>query len=188
MNVIVAPEGKFAGICKIIDLVLVVLMVAVFAFSLFTYFDFTEGEVINPEGTEFVIENTDSFSLMAYVGFPENHEVVNDYYKEVYGEKTISVKQVGPILLLDIFAIIGVLFMFLKKGLGRDLLVVGWGLLGVLSFTMNHFMIMGNTWVKSACIAACAAALVLGLIGCVLYAIDTRAKYAYLRSMSAAYK
>ena len=188
MNVIVAPEGKFAGICKIIDLVLVVIMVAVFAFSLFTYFDFTEGEVINPEGTEFVIETTDSFSLLGYCGFPEDHEVVNDYYKEVYGEKTISVKQVGPILALDIFAIIAVLFMFLKKGIGRDILVVGWGLLGTLSFTMNHFMLMGNTWVRPASTAACIAALVIALVGSVLYGIDTKAKYAYLRSMSAAYR
>lgn len=188
MNVIKAPEGKFTGICKIIDIVLVVVMVAVFALSLFTYFDFTEGQVINPEGTEFTIENTDSFSLLAYCGFPENHDVVNDYYKEVYGEKTVSIKQVGMILFLDVFAILGVLFMFLKKGMARDLFVCLWGIIGALGFTMNHFMLMGNTWVKPASLGLCVAAAVIGLVGTVLYAIDTKNKYAYLRSVSAAYK
>lgn len=101
--------------------------------------------------------------------------------------KTVSIKQVGAILFLDVFAIIGILLLLLKKGTGRAVLNVCWGVIGVLAFRFNYLLNMGTNWVRPAMLALVVVVLVVALVDAVLYIIDSRSRAAYLRSVSAAY-
>lgn len=101
--------------------------------------------------------------------------------------KTISIKQVGAILFLDVFAIIGILLLLLKKGTGRAVLSFFWGVIGVLAFQFNYLLNMGTNWVRPAMFAMVVIVLVVALVDSVLYIIDGRSRAAYLRSVSAAY-
>ncbi len=101
--------------------------------------------------------------------------------------KTVSIKQVGAILFLDVFAIIGILLLLLKKGTGRAVLNVFWGIIGVLCFRFNYLLNMGTNWVRPVMLALTIAVLVVALVDSVLYIIDGRSRAAYLRSVSAAY-
>ena len=47
--------------------------------------------------------------------------------------KTVSIKQVGGILFLDVFALIGIALLLLKKGTGRAIYTVIWAIIGVLA-------------------------------------------------------
>jgi hypothetical protein len=101
--------------------------------------------------------------------------------------KTVSIKQVGAILFLDIFAIIGIVILLLKKGLARAVYSVIWGIIGVLAFMFNYLMNMSTTAVRPVMLAVTVVILVLALIDTVFYAIDSRSRAAYLKSVSAAY-
>lgn len=101
--------------------------------------------------------------------------------------KTISIKQVGAILFLDVFAIVGILLLLLKKGTGRAVLNVLWGVIGVLAFRFNYLLNMGTNWVRPVMMALTIAVLVIALVDSVLYIIDGRSRSAYLKSVSAAY-
>jgi hypothetical protein len=101
--------------------------------------------------------------------------------------KTISIKQVGGILFLDVFAIIGILLLLLKKGTGRAVLCFLWGVIGVLAFQFNYLLNMGTTWVRPVMLAITVIVLVVGLVDSIFYIIDGRSRAAYLRSVSAAY-
>lgn len=101
--------------------------------------------------------------------------------------KTISIKQVGAILFLDIFAIIGILWLLLKKGTGRAVYTVIWGIIGALAFNKNYLLNMSSNWVRPVMLAIVVIVLVVALVDSVLYIIDGRSRAAYLKSVSAAY-
>lgn len=101
--------------------------------------------------------------------------------------KTVSIKQVGAILFLDIMAIVGIVILLLKKGVVRAGFCTVWGIIGVLAFMFNYLMNMSSTWVRPAMLAVTIIILVIALVDTVLYIIDGRSRAAYLRSVSAAY-
>jgi len=101
--------------------------------------------------------------------------------------KTISIKQVGAILFLDIFALIGVAILLLKKGTARAIYSVCWGIIGILCFRGNYLLNMGTNAVKPIMMALTIIVLVVALVDSVFYIIDGRSRAAYLRSVSAAY-
>lgn len=101
--------------------------------------------------------------------------------------KTVSIKQVGAILFLDVFALVGIALLLLKKGIGRPLLGIIWGIIGVLAFNFNYMLSMGTTAVKPIMLVITIIILVVSLVDFVFYFIDGRSRAAYLRSVSAAY-
>lgn len=114
----------------------------------------------------------------------------NPYQKlEVPGvtTKTVSIKQVGAILFLDVFALIGIAILLLKKGTGRAIYTVIWAILGVLAFKFNYLMNMSTTPVRTLMLAVTIIVLVVALVDSVFYIIDGKARSAYLKSISAAY-
>lgn len=189
------PQGKHVKICKIMDYVMVLLFVIFFVCSLLPYCVRSAGEVMTIGPISIEIEEDDSWSLLGYCGFPEDHEMVEDFQKEgynlddpVFSTKTVSIKQVGMILFLDIFAIIMGVLLVVKKGLGRPLFCTIWGIIGILGFSMNYLLRMGNTAVRPVMFAIVIVITVVGLVDTVFYAIDSRAKMKYLQSISEAYK
>jgi hypothetical protein len=228
-------KEKHEGICKIFDLVLVVLLAVFFILSLCPYYSVSKGDMIVSRGFETKADSDDSWSLLSYCGLPYNHESVATWQEDMYKEnkstikenenngydgffstlagkigitltnddgeknpyqalavpgittKTVSIKQVGGILFLDIFAIIGIVILLLKKGLARAVYSVIWGIIGVLAFMFNYLMNMSTTAVRPVMLAVTVAILVLALIDTVFYAIDSRSRAAYLKSVSAAY-
>ena len=114
----------------------------------------------------------------------------NPYQKlEVPGitTKTVSIKQVGAILFLDVFALIGIAILLLKKGTGRAIYTVIWAILGVLAFKFNYLMNMSTTPVRTVMLAVTIIVLVVALVDAVFYIIDGKSRSAYLKSISAAY-
>ena len=101
--------------------------------------------------------------------------------------KTVSIKQVGAILFLDVFALIGIAILLLKKGTGRAVFNVLWGVIGVLAFQFNYLLNMGNNFIRPVMLAITIIVLVVSLIDAVFYIIDGRSRAAYLKSISAAY-
>lgn len=101
--------------------------------------------------------------------------------------KTVSIKQVGAILFLDVFALIGVAILLMKKGTGRAIYSVLWGIIGVLAFQFNYLLNMSTTAVRPIMMAITIIVLVIALVDSVFYIIDGRSRAAYLRSISAAY-
>ena len=114
----------------------------------------------------------------------------NPYQKlEVPGitTKTVSIKQVGAILFLDVFALIGIAILLLKKGTARAIYTVIWAILGVLAFKFNYLMNMSTTPVRTVMLAVTIIVLVIALVDSVFYIIDGKSRSAYLKSISAAY-
>ena len=114
----------------------------------------------------------------------------NPYQKlEIPGitTKTVSIKQVGAILFLDVFALIGIALLLLKKGTGRAIYTVIWAIIGVLAFMFNYLMNMSTTVVRPLMLAVTIIVLVVALIDSVFYIVDGKARSAYLKSVSAAY-
>lgn len=101
--------------------------------------------------------------------------------------KTVSIKQVGAILFLDVFALVGIAVLLLKKGVLRAGFCVVWAVIGVLAFMFNYLLNMSSTWVRPAMLAITVVVLVVALVNMVFYIIDGRSRAAYLRSISAAY-
>lgn len=101
--------------------------------------------------------------------------------------KTVSIKQVGAILFLDVMAIVAIVILLLKKGVVRAGFCLAWGIIGVLAFMYNYLLNMATTFVRPAMLAVTVAILVIALVDTVLYIIDGRSRAAYLRSVSAAY-
>jgi hypothetical protein len=189
------PQGKYTKICKLLDIVMAVVLVVFFICSLLPYCVRSAGETMTIGPVSIEIDEDDSWSLLQYCGFPEDHEMVEEFQKAgyklddpVFDTKTVSVKQVGMILALDIFGIILAVLLLLKKGLGRPLFCTIWGIVGLLGFNMNYLLRMGNTAVRPIMIALVVVVLVVGLVDTVLTGSDARAKTKYLQSISAAYK
>lgn len=114
----------------------------------------------------------------------------NPYQKlEVPGitTKTVSIKQVGAILFLDVFALIGIAILLLKKGTARAIYTVIWAIIGVLAFKFNYLMNMSTTPVRTLMLAVTIIVLVVALVDSVFYIIDGKSRSAYLKSVSAAY-
>lgn len=114
----------------------------------------------------------------------------NPYQKlEVPGitTKTVSIKQVGAILFLDVFALIGIAILLLKKGTARAIYTVIWAIIGVLAFKFNYLMNMSTTPVRTLMLAVTIIVLVVALFDSVFYIIDGKSRSAYLKSISAAY-
>ena len=114
----------------------------------------------------------------------------NPYQKlEVPGitTKTVSIKQVGAILFLDVFALIGIAILLLKKGTARAIYTVIWAIIGVLAFKFNYLMNMSTTPVRTLMLAVTIIVLVVALVDSVFYIIDGKSRAAYLKSISAAY-
>lgn len=101
--------------------------------------------------------------------------------------KTVSIKQVGAILFLDVFALIGIALLLLKKGTGRAIFTVVWGIIGVLAFMFNYLMNMSTTVIRPLMLAVTIIVLVVALVDSVFYIIDGKSRSAYLKSISAAY-
>ena len=101
--------------------------------------------------------------------------------------KTVSIKQVGAILFLDVFALVGIALLLLKKGIGRPLLGILWGVIGVLAFRFNYLLNMGTTPIKTIMLVVTIIVLAVSLVDFIFYFIDGRSRAAYLRSVSAAY-
>lgn len=101
--------------------------------------------------------------------------------------KTVSIKQVGPILFLDVFALIGIAILLLKKGTARAIYHVVWGVVGILAFQFNYLLNMGTNAVRPIMMALAVIVLVVALVDSVFYIIDGRSRAAYLKSVSAAY-
>lgn len=101
--------------------------------------------------------------------------------------KTVSIKQVGAILFLDVFALIGIAILLLKKGTGRAVYTVIWAIIGVLAFKFNYLMNMSTTPVRTLMLAVTIIVLVIALVDSVFYIIDGKSRAAYLKSISAAY-
>ncbi len=224
------PKQKHEDICKIIDLVLVVLYAVFFILSLFPYYSVAKGEQVTSRGYSVTAEEDDSWTLLGYVGFPYNHSSVENWQAEMYainkdtisanndngyknmikgffgrigiklGEnayvhlevpgittKTVSIKQIGGILFLDVFGLIGIAILLMTKGSARAVYGVCWGIIGVLCFQLNYLLSMGNTWVRPVMFVLVIIILIVALVDSVLYIIDGRSRAAYLRSVSAAY-
>ena len=101
--------------------------------------------------------------------------------------KTVSIKQVGAILFLDVFALIGIAILLLKKGTARAIYTVIWAIIGVLAFKFNYLMNMSTTPVRTLMLAVTIIVLVIALVDSVFYSIDGKSRAAYLKSISAAY-
>ena len=101
--------------------------------------------------------------------------------------KTVSIKQVGAILFLDVFALIGIAILLLKKGTARAIYTVIWAIIGVLAFKFNYLMNMSTTPVRTLMLAVTIIVLVIALVDSVFYIIDGKSRAAYLKSISAAY-
>ncbi len=101
--------------------------------------------------------------------------------------KTVSIKQVGAILFLDVFALIGIAILLLKKGTARAIYTVIWAIIGVLAFKFNYLMNMSTTPIRTVMLAVTIIVLVVALVDAVFYIIDGKARSAYLKSISAAY-
>lgn len=188
------PAGKYSKICKIMDWIIVVLFVVFFVCSLLTYCKVSAGETLSIGPISIEIEEDDSWSLLAYCGFPEEHEMVEQFQTAgynlddpVFSTKTISIKQVGMILFLDVFALIFGVLLVIKKGMGRPLFCTIWGIIGILGFSLNYLLRMGNTAVRPVMFAIVIIVTVVALVDTVLAAIDYKVKLDYLRSISEAY-
>ncbi len=101
--------------------------------------------------------------------------------------KTVSIKQVGAILFLDVFALIGIAILLLKKGTARAIYTVIWAIIGVLAFKFNYLMNMSTTPVRTLMLVVTIIVLVVALVDAVFYIIDGKSRSAYLKSISAAY-
>ena len=243
---------KHEDLCKILDLVLVVLFAVFFILSLFPYFSVAKGDFITSRGygdgtqldakgkpIEIEAKEDDSWSLLGYVGFPYNHSSVEHWQADLYKDnkstikendengykglvwgtlgklgvsrtvtdkkgnqtkepyqelaipgvttKTVSIKQVGAILFLDLFALVGIALLLLKKGIGRALLGIIWGIIGVLAFQFNYLLNMGTNVIRPIMMVITIIVLVVSVVDFVFYFIDGRSRAAYLRSISAAY-
>lgn len=227
MDIIVAPEGKFAKICKLMDFVLIGLLVLTFILTLvpaftynvtygeITYSDnkpktieatYVDSDVVNSKGEAITLDlpyksskasqyesgsGVEKFSLLGYAGFTTDYEVINEQlmsYLKSMDTKVISFRQIGIILFIDIFLMIAIWTLLAKKGLARPIFCLIWGIVSLAGFYTNHLLQLINTSVKPIMIAVLFVATAISLIASLLYFIDLKAKYTYLRTMSAAYK
>ena len=101
--------------------------------------------------------------------------------------KTVSIKQVGAILFLDVFALVNIAILLLKKGIVRAVLSSLWGIIGILCFMYNYLLNMSSNAIRPIMLVIVVIVLAVGLVDSVFYGIDGRSRAAYLRSVSAAY-
>lgn len=199
------PGSKYTAICKILDIVLIVLYVAFFLLSFFPYSDRVAGDVVDIDGYQYTMEEDDKFSIWGYIGFPSNHEWFEEHhllgynhdkkaladdesYHVTYKYKVVNINEVGPALCLNIFGLVFSVFLVIKNGNGRCFWGIIWGLCGIWSFMANNFLLTGNTWVRPVMLVIVIAGLAVNAADFGLKYSDGRRKTKYLRSISDVYK
>ncbi len=187
------PGSKYTAICKILDVVLIVLYLAFFLMSFFTYSDRKAGSVADIDGYQYELEEDDSYSIWGFIGFPSTHEWFEElhlmgYKADEYKYKVVNINEVGPALCLNIFALVFVVFLIIKNGNGRCFWGIIWGLCGIWAFLGNNFLLTGNTWVRPVMFVLVIAALVVNAADFGLKFSDNRRKTKYLRSISEVYR
>ena len=78
------PEPRYRGLCKILLLVCAALMIAFFITGFLNYFDYQAGETVTVRGVEYTAEETESFSLMSYLGFPDSYEFLKGFISGIH--------------------------------------------------------------------------------------------------------
>lgn len=187
------PEPRYRGLCKILLLVCAALMIAFFITGFLNYFDYQDGETVTVRGVEYTAEETESFSLMSYLGFPDNYEFLKGFKKlgykqEVFGYKVINVMDIGPFLFLEVFSLLMTILIILKKSMGKAFVCVIWGIVGIVSMFVNCVFQLGNTAVRPIMIALIAAELLVSLACFGLYFADSHRVSKFLREQSDVYK
>ena len=187
------PDSKYKSICKILDIVLIVLYLAFFLLSFAPYSVRQADEVVDIRDIQYTMKEDDSYSIWGFIGFPTSHEWFKEYHLIGYNDgmfkyKVVNITDVGPALCLNLFALIFTVFLIIKNGNGRTFFGTIWGILGIWAFLMNRFLLTGNTWVRTVMFVIVIAALVVNLADFLLKHSDNRRKTQYLRSLSAVYK
>ncbi len=102
--------------------------------------------------------------------------------------KTVSIKQVGSILFLVVFALVNIAWLILAKGATiKALACTCWGVLGIIAYNSSYLLNMSTNAVRMIMLIVVFAVTAVALVDSVLYIIDGRSRAAYLRSVSAAY-
>lgn len=187
------PEPHYRGICKILLLVCAVLMVAFFVTSFFPYFSYQAGDTVNVRGVEYTTDETEEFSYMSFLGFPDEYSLLEGYKKEgykqeVFSYKVVNVMDVGPFLFLNVFAVLMTILIILKKTMTKALICVIWGLVGTIGMFVNCMLRLGNTFVRPVFIVLVIAELIVATVCYVLYFLDSHRVSKYLREQSDVYK
>jgi len=187
------PEPHYRGICKILLMVCAALMVVFFICSFFPYYDFAEGQVLDFRGVQVEVEDAENFSLMSYLGFPDNYESLTDYKKagqklEIFEYKVVNVMDIGPFLFLMVFSVLMTILIIFKATMIKSLICVIWGIVGTCGMFINCMLNLGNTWVRPVFIVLVIAELLVSVVAFVLYYMDSHRVSKYLREHSDVYK
>ncbi len=187
------PEPHYRGICKILLMVCAALMVVFFICGFFPYYDFAEGQVLDFRGVQVEVEDAETFSLMSYLGFPDDYESLTDYKKagqkaEIFDYKVVNVMDIGPFLFLMVFSVLMTILIIFKATMAKALICVIWGIVGTSSMFINCMFNLGNTWVRSVFIVLVIAELLVSVAAFALYFKDSRRVSKYLREHSDVYK
>ena len=187
------PEPRYRGICKILLLVCAALMVVFFVSAFFPYYNFAEGDTLSVRGVEYTTDEAEEFSLMSFLGFPDNYEALSGFKKagykaEVFGYKVVNVMDVGPFLFLEVFALLMTILIILKKSMGKAFVCVIWGVVGTIGMFVNCLLRLGNTPIRSVFTVIVILELIVSVVCFVLYFMDSHRVSEYLREHSDVYK
>ena len=209
------PEPHYRGICRILLLVCAAIMVAFFITGFFPYYDFVEGDTVTlnavtywdfPEkkGDDFTrhlelqevsytVEDTETHSLMAFLGFPDNYTSLRGFKKagynsEAYRYKVLNVMDVGPFMLLELFALLMTILIIFKATMTKAFICLIWGVFGTSSMFINSMLRLGNTGIRPLMIVLVIAELVVSAACFALYFADSHRVSKYLREQSDVYK
>ena len=187
------PEPHYRGVCKTLLMVCAALMVVFFICGFFPYYNFAEGQVLDFRGVQSEVEEAEEFSLMSYLGFPDDYDSLTDYKKagekaEIFGYKVVNVMDIGPFLFLMVFSVLMTILIIFKATMGRALVCIVWGIVGTSSMFINCMFNLGNTWVRPVFIAVVIVELIVSAVAFALYYMDSHRVSKYLREHSDVYK
>lgn len=121
-------------------------------------------------------------SIAKYVFLPTYNPEIEDYLEDELGGEAIVINdEVGTPILLLVLGAFGVIFQLLamkkrKTSYAPSILALPFGIAGVYGYLTRPIFKIGSLWPVH--IALCAVALVLGLVGVVLFIQDVRKKEA----------
>ena len=187
------PEPQYRGLCRLLLLVCAALMVVFFVTAFFPYYDYQAGDTVSIRDVTYEVDETESFSLMSYVGFPDDYEFLKGFKKEGYNAKefdykVVNVMDVGPFLFLEVFALLMTVLIILKATKGKAFICVIWGVVGVLGMLINCVLRLGNTAVRPVFFVLIILELIVSLAAFVLYNMDSHRVTVYLKQHSDVYK
>lgn len=187
------PEPHYRGLCKILLLVCAALMIAFFITGFLPYFDYQAGDTVTVRGVEYTAGETESFSLMSYLGFPDNYDFLKGfkklgYQQDVFGYKVVNVMDIGPFLFLEVFALLMTILIILKKSMAKALICVIWGVVGTSGMFINCVLQLGNTAIRPVMIVLVIAELLVSVACFALYFADSHRVSKFLREQSDVYK